>query len=392
MTSREGISLLSYGLLVLTITHMLTHVFNQIHIALFPIIRNEFNLSLTQLGLIAAIPPLCQVLISIPSGLITDRVGSKKMIMVSLIIALCSSIIAGKTLNPIMLTIAVSLAYMNTTIYHSSSYTFITKLFKKRDIVKAIGIQDIGGNFGTAMGPISVSIMVGLLSLGWRQVYLFWSMPILLGLFGILNMQARPVDEINKQAPTKTKPVMKESMFTISLALFLIFLAICKLATQMVSTFLPIYLVDNRGLNETLSSLIYGSGALMGIVGAPIGGFFASNFGEKKWLFIVLSLACVSLGLAIIIPNIVAFIVLYLFYGFNNTLAMSARSALMAKISPNRRRGLGYSLYFLPGSIMGVVAPLITAYIAKFFGLSLVFIIAPIIYALGILVLNFIKI
>jgi len=388
-TACKGTLILRYELLVLTMTHMLTHLFHDVHLVLFLLIRNEFNLSLKQLGAIAAVPSLCQVLVSIPAGLLTDRFGSKMIIIMSLCIAALGSMIAGQTLNPVMLTIAISLVYMSITIYHSSSYSFITKLFRHREISKALGIQDIGGNFGTAIGPISVSLLMGLFSFGWRQVYLFWSVPILLGILGVLRLQSRPTKYVKMDAPEEAEPQpQSDSVFTTNLAFFLVFLALKAFASQMVRVFLPIYLVDEKGLTETLSSLIYGSGALMGIVGAPMGGFLASRFGEKKWMLIVLPIAYASLGLAAVIPNVVAFIILYLLYEFCNTLTMSANSALMAQLAPNRRRGLGYSLYFLPISLMGVAAPIITANFADIFGLTSIFLIALAIYVLALALLK----
>jgi MFS family permease len=388
-----GKSILSYELMVLTMAHMLTHVYGRIHLALFPSIRNEFSLSLKQLGLIAAIPPLCQIIIAIPIGLTTDRVGSKKMILLSQVIAIIGGIIASMTFEPVMFIIAVSLFYMNTTIYHSSSYSLLSTLFRKRDISKAIGIQDIGDNFGKAIGPISLSILLGIFALGWRQVYLFWSIPILLGIFGVLTIKVKPAKETIDEPPadyeiagTETRP-RKDTMFNASLVLFIIFISIGALAQRMVGVFIPIYLVDVRGLGENLSSLIYGSGALMGMVGAPLGGFLASRFGEKKWLFTVLSLASASLGLGIAIPFVNAFVILYLFYVFCNTLAMSARSALMARLSPKQKRGLGYSLYFFPGSLMSVIAPLFGASFADIFDLTRTFLIAITISVLGLALL-----
>jgi hypothetical protein len=56
---KRGRNLFSYGLLVMAVTHLLTHVFTRVHTALFPVLQDEFGLSLLQLGLIAAIPPLC---------------------------------------------------------------------------------------------------------------------------------------------------------------------------------------------------------------------------------------------------------------------------------------------------------------------------------------------
>jgi MFS family permease len=53
---------------------------------------------------------------------------------------------------------------------------------------------------------------------------------------------------------------------------------------------------------------------------------------------------------------------------------MAANSAIMAKLSPSKQRGLGFALYFLPGSVMGAIAPMIAAYIADIFGIFPVFI------------------
>lgn len=385
----EGILTIRPVLLILSITHMLTHVCGRIHIAIFPIIRNEFNLSLRQLGLIAAIPSLCQVLISIPTGLIIDKIGSKKMILASLCISILGSIIASQCIDPVMLIIAISLFYINTTIYHASSYTLITNIFSNRDISKAIGIQDIGDNFGKAIGPISASILIGFFFLGWRQVYLFWTIPLFIGIIGVISIGNKPYVKSKENIVKSEYKLQSDSIFTSNFVFFIFFISISAMARQIVGVFIPIYLVDHWGLSNNLSSLIYGSSALMGIVGAPTGGFFASKIGEKKWLLAVLSLACISLGLALAIPNVIVFVILYIFYVFSNTLAMSARSALMAWFSPSRNRGLGYAFYFLPGSIMGVLAPLFAANFADIFGLTSIFYVALYINIICLVLLKF---
>jgi FSR family fosmidomycin resistance protein-like MFS transporter len=175
--SERSVGILSYGLMVMTVTHTLTHVFQRIHLALFPIIKKEFNLSLQQLGIIAALPFLCQALLGIPTGLLSDRFGSKRMIVASFALAILGSLIASFTLTPEMLTVAVCLVYINTVIYHPASYSFTTRMFGPRDRSRALGIHGAGGTLGMALGPISVSILMGVFALGWRQVYLFWAPP-----------------------------------------------------------------------------------------------------------------------------------------------------------------------------------------------------------------------
>jgi len=127
----------------------------------------------------------------------------------------------------------------------------------------------------------------------------------------------------------------------------------------------------------------------MGLIAAPLGGFLAARYGEKKWLQVVLSLSYISLAVALFVPNTSLFIVLYLLNGFFNFLGMAANSSIMASLSPSRQRGLGYALFFLPGSIMGAVAPIVAAFIAEVYGLTSIFYASIVIFFIGLAVLRF---
>ena len=382
-------SILSYGLLVMTVTHTLTHAFGQMHTTLFPVLKEEFNLSFQQLGLIAAIPPLCQSLLAIPTGLLSDRFGSKKMIIVSMVVACAGSLLASATQSPLMFIVAVSLLYINTTIYHPASYSFTTRLFRLRDRSKALGIHGAGGTFGMSIGPLSLAILMGYFAFGWRQVYLFWFVPLLIGILAVFLIRSEPRDDAEVRSDPNTPQVQAKKLLTTSLALFLVFGGIRMVAGGMTNSFLSVYLVGSRGWDQTFTFTIIGSSSLMGIFAAPIGGFLADRFGEKKWILMVLAISYMCFGLAFAIPGTLPFVLMYLSHGFFNFLAMAANSALVAKLSPGRQRGLGYALFFLPGSIMGAVAPMMAAYIAEAFSLYSVFMTSLAAYVVGLLVLHF---
>ena len=152
---------------------------------------------------------------------------------------------------------------------------------------------------------------------------------------------------------------------------------------------MALYLVDDRGISTSQASLWIGLSTLVGVVAAPLGGFMAVRYGEKRWLLIVYTLAYCCYGLAIAIPNNVAFVVFYLSYGFLSFLGMAANSAIMARLSPGKQRGLAYALFFLPGSLMGVAAPLVAASIADVWSLATVFAVSTITFFLSLLVLQF---
>jgi len=382
-------SVFGYGLLVMTLTHALTHVFMRVHTTLFPILKDEFSLSLQQLGLIAAIPPLCQTLLSIPTGLLSDRLGSRKMILVSLVIIALGSIVAGLASSPAMLIVAVSLAYVNTTMYHPAAYSFVTRLFRPKNRLKALGLHGAGGTFGVAIGPLSISFIMGVLALGWRQVYIFWFLPFLLGIFAVLRMKSEPAGDAPTDRVEEKHNPQTTSLLSVNLIMFLIFIGVRMVASSMVQSFMSLYFVDERGFSQSMTSFFIGSSTMVGVMAAPLGGFLAARYGEKRWLLTVFSLAYVCFGLAFVIPNNTVFLILYLTYGFLNLLGMAANSAIMAKLSPGKQRGLAYALFFLPGSIMGAVAPIIAASIAEAFGLTIIFYTSTVVFFIGLGVLKF---
>ena len=380
-------AILTYGLFVMVFTHTLTHTFQNIHTSLFPVLKEEFKLGYYELGLIAAIPPFCQTVLYLPAGMLADKFGAKRMIIFSQVLSCAGSVVAGFTQNPWMLIAAVSLLYLNTTFFHPPSYSYVTKTFKPSDRSKALGLHGAGGTIGMAIGPLSISLLMGYFAFQWRQVYLFWFIPILVGLILVFRIKKDPVEHKEKAKddtpPGETKSVVSRSMF-----FFFVFNAVKTLGTTMVAGFLSIYLVQSQGWSVESASLIIGTSNLMGIVAAPLGGFFADKVGEKKWTVITTAACALSFGIAFIIPGAIAFAAFYLGYGFFNLLSMASNSGLTAKLSPLKQRGLGFALYFLPGSIMGVLAPMVSAFIASTYGLLPIFFAATAVLLISIPILQ----
>jgi MFS family permease len=370
-------NVMTFGLFVMLFTHTLTHAFQGMHTTIFPVLKKEFNLGYYELGLIAAIPPLCQAIFSIPAGMLSDRFGTKKMIIFSQILSCIGSLVA------------VSLLYLNTTFYHPPSYSYVTKEFKPGDRSKALGIHGAGGTLGMAIGPISIGFLMAWFAFGWRQVYLAWFIPLLLGLALVLFIKTEPEESTKlKEKPEEKKPEEVKSIMSPSMFWFLVYQGTRAMGLSVSSAFLAIYLVNSGWLIEQ-AALIIGASSLMGIAAAPIGGFFADKVGEKKWTLYTITVSTICYAVAFWVPGMIGFSALYLGYGFFNLLGMASNSALTAKLSPSKQRGLGFALYFLPGSIMGAIAPMIAAWIANSYGLFPVFIVASGIFFVSLPILQF---
>jgi MFS family permease len=359
------------------------------HTALYPSLVKEFALTNQQVGLISSIPSLISAILSIPVGLLTDKIGAKKMIILSVAVAIAGAVIAGVAQNPFMLILAVSLLYLNITIYHPASYSFTSFLFEPKDRPKALGIHGAGGTLGIALGPISVSILVGILGLGWRQAYLSWIIPLFLGAVLIWYIKFIPTSDDEENSIKKTGVSGASRLWTPSLFLFLSSGGFRMMAESMATTFLSLWLVNTRGMNLALSSMIIGISSLSGIIASPLGGILASKYGEKRWIIASSMTSYTCFALAFIIPGNSAFTIFYIGYGFFKLISMAANSSITAKLSPSRQRGLGFALYFLPRSIMGASAPMIAAFIADVLGIYYVFLTSVAVFALAWFVFTF---
>jgi len=385
--------LLSYGFWTMVFTHTLTHVFTYVHTTLFPVLKEEFHLSIQQLGYIAAIPPLCQTLLSIPSGLLSDRLGCRRLIIASLLMAIVGAFLAGTAGTPIALIIATSLVFMSVTVYHPSAYSYVTRLFTPQRRLKALGIHGAGGTLGVALGPLSISLLIGVFAFTWRQVYLFWIFPLLIGLIALFFVRKEPADDAPLVSANKENPPISvlpnTSLLSAGLVIFLIYLSVRVTAHSMSQSFMAMYLVSERGLSQAEASLYIGVSTVMGLFAASIGGFLAARVGEKRLLLIVLTVAYSALGIAILLPSNTWFVVLYLAYGFFSFVGMAANSAIMAKLSPGKKRGMAYALFFLPTSMMGAVGPMLAAFIAEALSISAILYVSVITFFFSLLILKF---
>jgi MFS family permease len=313
------------------------------------------------------------------------------MVLVSLVVALLGALLASQTTNPLMFIVAISIVYLNITIYHPASYSYTSNLFEGKDRPKALGLHGAGGTIGHAIGPLSVSILIGLLGMEWRQVYLLLGAPLLLGIVMLLFLKdgnRAKSEEVEPETVKMDAPSIR-SILSKSMVMFLSYSALRMMGSSMISTFIVLYLQDVRHLDLTMASLIASGTMLFGFLAAPIGGFMAARFGEKRWILGTFSFACILLAISIFVPSATMFAILYIGYGFCNTLGMAGRSSIMAILSPKGQRGLGYALFFLPGSIMGAIAPVIAGFIAQTYGFNTIFYLSLAVYTLALGVLRF---
>jgi MFS family permease len=275
--------LMSGSLLIMVLTHMLVHAAGNMRTTLFPVLKDEFALTNQQVGLIVAIPSLIQFFLSIPSGMISDRFGPKKLMAASIVIAAVGAFLGSISATPWMFIVASTLLTFNSTLYHPPAQSYVSDITSPRDRSRALGIWHSGGTTGVSLGPLSITLLMGVLAFNWRQIYGFWVIPILLGLVGLyfVKPSSEMVEREERQKWDERDAV--DSLFNSNMLFLLLSSTVRRFGGGLTTGFLSIWLAEAQGWTVSQIGVMLGISSLMGIVASPLGGELSSRFGEKRW-------------------------------------------------------------------------------------------------------------
>jgi MFS family permease len=285
-----------------------------------------------------------------------------------------------------MFVVSAMLMTLTGTFYHPPAHSYTARLSKPKDRAKSMGLLNAGGTFGIAIGPFSIYLLMTYFGLQWRQMYQFWVIPIALGILLILMTKTDPEGdtlngnghghEVEEGEPT--------SLLTREFLLFISSRGVRMFGMSMFSPFLSLYLTEVRGWSVTSIGLMLGISGILGLIFSPLGGLYASRFGEKRWVigcFIVSSAAFLA---AFYMPGVYAFMAMYLFYRLFGIMAMPGQASITARLSPPKQMGMGFALTFMPASITGIVAPIVAAWVLNNYGYLPIFIVATVVMYLSV--------
>jgi predicted MFS family arabinose efflux permease len=352
-------------------THMFIEVFLLMHLTLLPVFVDEFQLSLLEASLLVSIQSVVGLVMNVPAGVIADRVNAKMLLMVSLIIEGSSALLISQAHQYWMLVLGVALMRIASPVYHISGLSQISKLATREQISSLMGTHNALGSVGAAVGSLSLSI--SLATIGWRTVYLSWALPILLWV-GVL-FHAFPIDDTSavKQPLSRSRSIQLTRIFNRNFIVFLTSIGVREIGVTSIVTFLTTYLITVRGVSQSLASLIFGLGPVVGIVASLTGGYMGDRFGAKRILSSALVGNCIFLILLAFATDIPSLAVLYMIYSYWNNSVWTPMNTLVARIVPTAERGSGFSTYFFIEGVVKAVTPFLAAAVIETYNIWTLF-------------------
>ena len=284
-------------LFAVAIAHLFNDLLQAVIPASYPILKENYNLSFTQIGLITLSYQLAASILQPLVGLYTDKNPKPYGQMYGMLFSLVGIIILAYASNFNFIIVAVLFIGIGSSIFHpeSSRISFLAS-GGKRGLAQSI--FQLGGNAGTAIGPLLVAFIVVPRS----QYHIVWFAIIaLLALFVLYQIAFWYKNHLILRAKNKPEivlPNLTKAQVNFSVLILLVLIFSKFFYTASISNYFTFYLMDKFQLSiqDAQFHLVWFLAACA--VGTLIGGPLGDKFGRKYVIwFSVLGVAPFSLML-----------------------------------------------------------------------------------------------
>lgn len=339
---------------------------------MLPLFATHLGADPSGVGIVAAVSALTGIVASIPAGMLSDRLGRKKMLLFSALVFSTAPFLYLFATQLWQLALIRFYHGFATAIFIPVAMALVSDLFHKERGEK-LGWFSTATLIGRFMAPVIGGSLIGALAfnpaLSYKAVYLVCGaagVTVMLLSFRIPDPTGMVRNSQNLKESLKAfKTVIgnRGILITSSVEAAILF------AYGTFETFLPLYAIK-IGLSPYEVGIFLSSQVITLALAKPIMGRFSDRHGRSPQIFAGALIGAVCIGSFSLFNTFVPMLVLSIAFGLSLSIVTSATSALIADLS--RRETHGSAMGIL-GSIMDIghtTGPLISGIIAAHYGFT----------------------
>lgn len=354
---------------ILTAGWIVIWIYRTVLTPIYPIISDYFGGATdAQLGNISSFYFLGYVSMQIPSGLLVDRFGKKKiMIPGFLLFGLGTLFVAGASSLTTVFAGSV-LAGLGCGTYYGVAYSLTTEYVPANKKSLATAIVNSGTAVGSGLGLVSSSFLVGEGVLPW-QYLLFATVALIVVMVIIFGKFIRPEQKEVKQEAVETpksKGSVKDLFKLPMIAAYILYFSTLY-TYYLIDTWLPNFLETERGFQGTAIGLASSLVFFTAIPGALFFSRIADKIPNKKTTIIILLeiLAAGMLFFTITTSNQMLLVFGIMAYGFFGKLAVEPIIiSWLGQFAPKKSIATTYGVFNFFGMSASVIVPSVTGFIS----------------------------
>ncbi|MGI8724137.1 MAG: MFS transporter [Methyloceanibacter sp.] len=258
------------------VCHMLNDVIQSLIMAIYPMLKTNLDLDFVEIGLITFTFQFTASVLQPVVGYYTDRYPTPYSLVLGMASSLAGLVLIAFASSYTMVLAAAALIGMGSSVFHPES-SRVARLASGGRHGMAQSVFQVGGNFGTALGPLLAAFIVlpyGQHTIAWFSIVALLGMALLAGVgtwYGktLKIERANPSNELKAIAELGRKEVAASIVILMALTFSKHFYLVS------ITSFYIFYLIHEFGLSVESAQLylflFLGAVAAGTVIGGPIG-------------------------------------------------------------------------------------------------------------------------
>jgi FSR family fosmidomycin resistance protein-like MFS transporter len=366
----------------ISFSHFLNDTMQSLIASVYPILKESYSLDYTQIGLITLAFQFTASLLQPVIGHMTDRKAQPFSLALGMGFTFFGLLLLSVAARYPVILIAAALVGLGSAVFHPESAR-IARLASGGRFGFAQSVFQLGGSFGTSMGPVLAALIVvpfGQPSIAWFCSIAFLAIVILwrIGVWYKPQIASRkfPAPKAHPDAPGSGR-------IRIALLVLVALLFSKQLYVSSLSSYYIFYLIDKFHVSTQAAQLYLFIFLAANAVGAFFGGPLGDRFGRKYiiWLSI---LGALPFTLALPYAGLYASAVLTIFIGLIISSATSSIIVFAQELMPHRF-GMISGVFFGVAFGIGGLGAAVLGKVADDMGIAFVYQICAFLPAIGLL-------
>jgi len=366
----------------ISLSHLLNDLMQSLIFAIYPVLKANYNLDFTQVGMITLACMFTSSLLQPLVGLYTDRRPKPFSLAIGMGFTLVGLLLLSVAHVYSMILIAAGLVGMGSAIFHPES-SRIARVASGGRYGLAQSIFQVGGNFGSAIGPVLAAAIV--VPFGQGSIALF---SLIAGLAMIILWRIgvwykpRIMPRAGKRVDGASG-MLSSSRVAFALVVLMVLLFSKGFYLAGINSYYTFYLIQKFGVSTQTAQIYLFVFLASSACGTFFGGPLGDRFGRKYVIWFSI-LGALPFTLALPYANLFWSLVLSVVIGFVIASAMPAIIVYAQELMPHRF-GMISGLFF--GLVFGIsgIGAAILGYVADHTGIGFVYHVCSYLPAIGLL-------
>lgn len=316
---------------------------------------------------------LGRLLVTIPSGMVIDRLGRKPAMIVGPILLAAGSVLTAVTPSFAILLLAQFLAGAGASIWHLGREIAAIDLIRPNQRGRVLALFFGLSSAGQALGPVLGGVVTDLM--GFRAVF-YLAMVLSVGVLGI-SMTLPETGKNLKHPQTKMFDFGRlsdiEPIYRVTYLVLLLSTFAAMLRMTVINAMLPLQVESALGFSSTEVGVLFGVMGLVNLVVMGPAGWISDHFGRKAANAPAALLSGIAFAIYPFATTMPTLIMLSVLVGIASGFALGAMTVYTYDIVPDHARGRLQAFRRTIGELGGVGGPALAGGVASLTGPGLTF-------------------